>query len=94
MEAMANSDPTRPATHSGGDGAATDYSLQSVLLSGTRSIATINGQALSVGDHVGGARVISIGHQNVVLDVKGRTVELTTGRSPVTRKAQWYLTER
>lgn len=96
MAAMANSDPTRPATlgGGGGDAIATDYSLQSVLVGGTRSIATINGEALSVGDEVGGARVISISHQNVLLDVKGRTVELTTGRSLVIRKTQWYLTER
>lgn len=92
--AQAVNDPTRPASYRGGVAVASEYALQSVLVSGARSIAFINGQALSVGDQVGGARVVTINKESVVLDVQGRTMELTTGRSPVTRKGQWYLTER
>lgn len=59
------SDPTRPAgapvasARSGG--------LQSTLVSAERKLAVIDGKRVGIGDTVGNASVVEIGHYHVVL---------------------------
>ena len=72
-------DPTRPpaSIESARDqdaAAASGPVLQSVLISPTRKIATINGQVLKQGDRFGDARVVKISENEVVLR-NGREVQ-------------------
>jgi hypothetical protein len=94
LQALATGDPTRPSAWKTKAVAAQNYQLQSVLLSGARRIAFINGKAVSVGDDLGQAQVVSIDRNRVTLRSQGRMIELETGRTRVTRKEQWLLTER
>ena len=47
------------------------YQLTSLLVSDSRKLATINGRRYRVGDQFDGARLVTIDHQGVVLDVGG-----------------------
>lgn len=94
LQAGAAGDPTRPSAWRTGPVAAPRFELQSVLLGGTRRIAFINGKAVRVGDAVGQAQVVSIERDGVTLSSQGRIIELETGRTTVTRKDQWLLSER
>jgi MSHA biogenesis protein MshK len=81
-------DPTRPPTPAEiaawlrgeqveASAAPTVFQLQSVLLSDQRRIAVINGQRLSVGDEVDGARVKEINAGRVVLEHNGEHLFLS-----------------
>jgi MSHA biogenesis protein MshK len=78
--AEALQDPTRPpaaldrAAESGTGAAVTGPVLQSVLISPRRTMATISGRTVKVGDKVGEARVIRISETEVVLR-NGRDLE-------------------
>ncbi|MDH5547851.1 MAG: MSHA biogenesis protein MshK [Gammaproteobacteria bacterium] len=50
--------------------------LQQILLSQNRKTAVINGKALSIGDKITGATVISISHNSVVLQKGQKKMEL------------------
>src|SRR6056297_788463 len=52
------------------------YQLQSVLLSDQRRIAVINGQHLTIGDAIDGARVDTIEAGRVVLEYNGESLPL------------------
>jgi len=66
-------DPTRPPNYQQkagiavGTNAAPKWVLTSTLISPARRLATINGQTLSVGERIGGARVLSIEAARVAL---------------------------
>lgn len=66
-------DPTRPANyqHKGGNGvgtkAAPKWVLSSTLISPARRVATINGKTVTVGEHIGTAKVVSIESASVAL---------------------------
>jgi hypothetical protein len=51
--------------------------LSSILISSNRKIAIIDDQMLSVGDKIGGARLISITRDSVRLVRKGKTINLS-----------------
>ncbi|MCR8923046.1 hypothetical protein NO559_09695 [Dasania sp. GY-MA-18] len=76
-------DPTRPPGFGNARIAKTQYHLNSVLLSDTRKVATINGRALSVGETINGATVLSITHTLVRLDKNGRIIELKPKRASI-----------
>ena len=86
-------DPTRPSAYRAQVSVARDYELQSVLLSGARRIAFVNGKALSVGDSLGSAKVVSIDRDRVILRSQGREIALQAGRTTVTRKEQWLVSD-
>lgn len=68
-------DPTRPAyrsTEPGTTAPEVTYSLQSILQSPDRALAIINGQRVTIGDRVGGARVITIRPGEVIVDFSGK----------------------
>jgi hypothetical protein len=70
-------DPLRPPEYAPGEmGAGSKTSaepawlLNEILFSGGRRVAIINDVAVSVGDHVNGARVVDIKPEQVVLEYK------------------------
>ncbi len=74
-------DPTRPpavnsVAPTAGSSKAASWELSSILINGERSIAIINGIALSAGDMVGGARVISVEAARVTLQQGNRKFSL------------------
>jgi hypothetical protein len=76
-------DPTRPATSAASAASDTALTLESVLLARERKIAVINGKLVAEGDSVGGAKVISIGKNNVRLRHRGQIVELVLLATPI-----------
>jgi MSHA biogenesis protein MshK len=80
VRADALQDPTRPPAtldrpgESGAVVAASGPVLQSILISPGRTIATISGQTVKVGDKVGEASVVKISETEVVLR-NGRNLE-------------------
>ncbi|HHJ13381.1 MAG TPA: hypothetical protein ENJ79_03265 [Gammaproteobacteria bacterium] len=77
-KALAIGDPTRPtdpARYFGQAGQAR-WVLQSILLSGQRRIAIINGERVRVGDRLRGARVMRIEPRSVVLETARRRLTL------------------
>ena len=65
-------DPTMPpgiefTQHRAGIKTAPKWVLTSTLIASTRRVATINGKTVSVGDRIGGARVIQIEPSQVAL---------------------------
>lgn len=65
-------DPTQPIVLPGvsistGLGLEGDFNLQSIIVAPMRIRAMINGQMVGVGSSVGGARVLAIGKNHVVL---------------------------
>jgi MSHA biogenesis protein MshK len=72
-------DPTRPpsaAAQSGPDEAPAGRQLQSVLLSGGRKIAVIDGNMVALGGMLGDARVVRITETEVVLKTGEETETL------------------
>ena len=66
-------DPTRPhgGTKQIESKAPSQYTLSYILNSNSRRLAVINGRQLGEGDRVGGARVVRISAQSVVLSENG-----------------------
>ena len=86
-------DPTRPPTVSGAQGGEAGRRgprLQSVLISGTRKLAVIDGVTVPLGGKVDGATVISIAETEVKLrqGEEVQTLKLYPGieRQPVDKK--------
>jgi len=52
------------------------WRLQSILVSPARRVAIINGHRLTTGERVGGARLVSIHPDHVILNYQGRNLEL------------------
>ncbi|RMG51379.1 MAG: hypothetical protein D6717_12945 [Gammaproteobacteria bacterium] len=50
--------------------------LSSVLVSPGRRVAIINGRAVAPGERVDGARVVAIHPERVILETRGRRIEL------------------
>lgn len=78
-------DPTRPATFGAASPAAVkapSYSVSSVVIGSDRRLAVVNGQTVSEGDRVDGARVVAVLAGGVRLQRGGRefTVELLPRR--------------
>ena len=68
-------DPTRPAAYqSAGGGALKRYRLQSVLVSGERKVAIINGSSFGVGDRTGLGKITAIDKYRVVIQGERRHV--------------------
>lgn len=78
VAAQGLTDPTRPPRQLTGDAssrAEPDNPLQSVLISGTRKAAVINGQVVPLGGMVGRARLIRVMPSEVTLDT-GESLEV------------------
>lgn len=74
-------DPTRPpVSPSGGaieeDNAATGWTLSSILVSPQRRVAIINGKAVTAGEILAGAKVLSISEKSVKLEFRGEVLLL------------------
>lgn len=67
------------------------WTLQATRISGNHRNAIINGQNVRIGERIGGARVLSIEHGHVQLDIAGQRRTLTMfaapGTSPLIRKS-------
>ena len=81
------SDPTRPpsaeelaAWRGQPAAAATRWRLQSVLISGQRRIAVINGNRAAVGQEVEGAVVRAIEPTHAIIETDGETLKLSIRR--------------
>ena len=87
--AEAQRDPTRPSGHAGvSDAAAANkgLSLESILVSGERKVAVINGAVVQQGDTVGMARVISIGRERVRVVQDGRSLDLSLSHTSIRKE--------
>lgn len=74
-------DPTRPvifpgAGAGGGEAQPAKWSLTSVLISPGRQVAVINGQVVQVGEHVDGARLVSVEPGSALLYRAGQKIQL------------------
>jgi len=75
-------DPTRPNNHSVfaitpvPDVKEDDWKLHSTLIAPDRRIAVINGEQVSEGDSVGGAKVLQIRHSSVLIQTRERNFTL------------------
>jgi MSHA biogenesis protein MshK len=84
-------DPTRPPSAEAAEEGGTPASirLQSVLISGRRKIAVINGETVSLGGKVGDATLVGVEATDVTLDRNGQreTVHMFSGieKKPVRR---------
>jgi len=85
-------DPTRPSLPAGasrGHAAAADklagLKLESTIVSGHRRLAIINGEILSVGDFIYGARIRLITPYRVLLEHDGRLLTLKLVTDNLTR---------
>ena len=70
-------DPTRPSSYRYSAVESKGLNLESVLISEQRKVAVINGTAVSVGEEIGGAKVVAIEKNNVRVNQHGKTVTLT-----------------
>ena len=95
-QGSALSDPTRPPTVSAGVGGVLDegpagHQLQSVLLSGGRKLAIIDGATVPLGGMVGEAQVVKISETEVTLKTGDETEVLklypAVEKQPVKRAA-------
>jgi hypothetical protein len=67
-------DPTKPPVFSDAlePNANNEFQLQSIFIGPMRYLAMINGQMVGVGSSIGGARVLAIGKNHVVLLQSGQ----------------------
>ena len=89
FSAGAQTDPTRPSDHIGGSAATVankGLTLESILVSGTRRVAVINGAAVQQGDTVGMARIISIGRERVRVVQDGQTLDLSLSHTSIRKE--------
>ena len=83
--AQALTDPTRPAQYRP-VAAQERLDLQSILFSDSRKVAVINGKALTEGERIGGARVLSISKDSVRLRRGGKVVRLQLDNVSIRRE--------
>ena len=80
-------DPTRPAIsvqqiggdkQGGGDKKTivAGYEVQSIIIGNARRLALVNNKFVSIGDTVGGAKVVAIDRNSVVLSESGRKLTI------------------
>ena len=81
---MAMTDPTQPSGYTPARSAQI-LTLDSVLISAQRRVAVINGKAVTVGERVAGATVVSIQPQRVVLQRAGKNFALTPRTQSIRR---------
>jgi hypothetical protein len=84
-------DPTMPANYkqktfstpltNNTDSTQYEWVLNTTIVSPYQKIAVINGRQFKVGEEVQGAKIIQIAHQRVLLDFKGKKIELLLQRS-------------
>lgn len=79
------SDPTQPSQYRPA-AKRVSLKLESVLVSDARKVAVINGQVVAEGEMIGGAKVISIGKDNVRLRKSGKTISLTLEHAQIRRE--------
>jgi MSHA biogenesis protein MshK len=84
--ALALVDPTQPSSYRAPAASVSHFKLSSILVSGQRKVAVINGRALSVGESVGEARVVKIEKQQVLLNSSGKMIKLVPARTTVKRE--------
>lgn len=69
-------DPTKPPAGisdvAAAEKDAVGFDLQSIIISNSRRMAIINNRLVKVGDNIGGAKVVAIERNAVVLSVAGR----------------------
>lgn len=86
-------DPTKPAywgASSAAGGKKVSYKLNYILNADERKQAIINGQTVTEGDVVAGARVVQIGESSVVISASGKrqTLRVNKKRSGIKRTAE------
>ncbi len=89
VPALALDDPTRPpglrpppaSAGAAGGVRRARWVLQSTLISPERRLAIVNRRTVAVGGRINGARVVAILPASVVLEHKGRRIQLHMGRS-------------
>ena len=79
-------DPTRPVSYAAPVLSESSFQLSSILFSGQRKVAVINGKALSEGEALGKARVVKINKDNVLIKNGSKHIPLVLKRAPVKRK--------
>ena len=74
-------DPTRPyrvtATQSR---EAPRFTVNAIFISDQRRIAIVNGQRVAIGGHVGGATVIAINKDQLILNIDGKRITARLSR--------------
>lgn len=77
-------DPTRPYSAPRAISVSRpQFKVNAIIMSDTRQVAIVNGKRVGVGALVGGARVVSISRNEIVLDFDGQPMTLTlNGVSP------------
>ncbi|MGK0440988.1 MAG: MSHA biogenesis protein MshK [Pseudohongiellaceae bacterium] len=73
-------DPTRPPIFGEQAAKSTPFRLNSLLISDERKVAIVNGQSVSIGEMVNGARVVYIDNNKVKLNKNGEVIELVPKR--------------
>jgi len=79
-------DPTRPVSYAPPVLSESTFQLSSILFSGQRKVAVINGKALSEGESLGKTKIIKINKDNVLLKNGSKRIPLVLERAPVKRK--------
>lgn len=82
----AYSDPTRPPGFGEQRSKKTAFKLNSILVSEGRKVAIINGKAVSEGERVSGAKVLSISKTVVKINQRGKILELKPKRVSIRRE--------
>lgn len=82
-------DPMRPPNFSESRAStkAPDWKVAEILISDERRIAIINDKPVKPGDHVNGARVVSISSSYVTLNYKNKTFKSYLSRIPVKQQS-------
>ena len=76
-------DPTQPAAYIAPSATKAEFELTSVLVSGQRKVAVINGRVVAEGDQLGKAKVTRIEKQQVLLSSGGKMIKLVPQRTAV-----------
>lgn len=84
-QAQALADPTRPAQYHPA-AAQAKLNLQSILFGNSRRVAVINGKALTEGERIGGARILSISKDMVRLKRGDKIVRLKLDNASIRRE--------
>ncbi|MFT5693250.1 MAG: MSHA biogenesis protein MshK [Oceanicoccus sp.] len=69
-------DPTQPSNFRAADSTTSVLTLESILISGDRRVAVINGKAITEGESAGGVKVVSIDKDSVRVLHSGNVLKL------------------
>jgi len=69
-------DPTKPSNFRKVESAASTFQLESILISGYRRVAVINGVAVAEGETISGAKVVAIEKGSVRIFSNGSVLKL------------------